>query len=321
VDKLMKVLLVSNVYPVNDHTGTPSIGIQQRLLEEQGVQFEVLPIATGSMMAYFRTGVRFLLMNFQPPQYDLIHAYYGLSVFLSILQRKIPVLGTFLGSDLINKSNSSDRDRILGRFAARHADQVIVMSEEMKLASGRNDAWVIPFGVDTSEFHRIEQQEARRQLGLHPKRKYILFPWNPARGVKRFDIIEECMELLKSTDPEMELVVIYDRPHTEVMLYMNACDVMVLASDHEGSPVAVREALACELPVVSVDVGDVKDLLGTTFNSVIVERDPAAFAEAICKLLEQGKENVRQNTKEPYTNLNASEKVLAVYQGILRQKH
>lgn len=320
MDKPIKVLLVSNVYPVNDHTGTPSIGIQQRLLELKGVQFDVLPITTGSMAAYFRAGIKFFLMNFQRPAYDLIHAYYGLSVFLALLQRKIPVVGTFLGSDLINKSNSSDRDRTLGKVAAKFADQVIVMSEEMKLASGRADAKVIPFGVDTTEFHSVGQQEAREQLGLHPKRKFVLFPWNPARSVKRFDIIEECMQILKSTDPEIALVVIFDRPHTEVMLYMNACDVMVLASDHEGSPVAVREALACGLPVVSVDVGDVKNLLGTGSNGVIVERDPAAFAEAIIRVINQGIEKVSETTKELYTNLDASESVLAVYLELLGQK-
>ncbi|HET60432.1 MAG TPA: hypothetical protein ENN32_08705, partial [Chloroflexi bacterium] len=136
----LRILLVSNVYPVDDQTGTPSIGIQQRMLAQKGAEFDVISIQTGNPIAYLIAAIKFLWMNLQKPKYDLVHAYYGLSGSIALLQKRMPVVATFLGSDLLSESESDQRDKKIGTSAARRADAVIVMTEEMKKTSGRDDA-------------------------------------------------------------------------------------------------------------------------------------------------------------------------------------
>lgn len=313
----LRVLLVSNVYPVDDRTGTPSIGFQQRLLTEKGVAFDVISIHTGNPIAYLSAGLRFLLMNLQKPKYDLVHAYYGLSASIALLQKRMPVVATFLGSDLLSEGEGNHRDKMIGILAAKSADAVIVMTEEMKKASGREDAHVIPFGVSLSRLPLIEQPDARRQLRLPLDKKLVLFPWHPARVVKRFDIVEKMMGIVKEMIPESELVVVHDQPHSTMAQYFNACDVCVLASDHEGSPVAIREALACNLPVVSVDVGDVSELIDGLENCYLVDRIPADMAMKVIAVLTSGKRCHGRERMQAFDMHQAAERVYQIYKGFV----
>lgn len=313
----IRVLLVSNVYPVNDRVGTPSIGIQQRLLEERGVAFDVIAIQTGNPAAYFKAAIRFLWMNLRKRDYDLVHAYYGLSAFIALLQRRMPVVATFLGSDLLSAGEGDHRDRKIGVLAAKHADAVIIMTEQMKLATGREDAHVIPFGVDLDQFPLVDQMDARKLLGLPANKKLVLFPWDPERLVKRYDVVAKMMTLVKKKLPESELVVIHDRSHAEMVHYFNACDVCVLASDHEGSPVAIREALACNLPVVSVDVGDVAALIDGLENCYLVERNPTKMADRVAAVLKSGKRCQGRARMQAYDIDSAADRVWRIYQQLI----
>ena len=317
----LRVLLVSNVYPVDDQTGTPSIGIQQRLLAQKGAQFDVISIKTGNPVTYLKAALRFLLMNLQRPKYDLVHAYYGLSAYVALLQKRIPVVATFLGSDLLHEGASIDRDTVIGSLAAKNADAVIVMTEEMKMASGREDAHVIPFGVALDELPLIDQADARNILGLPLVKKLVLFPWNPARLVKRFDIVEQAMLLVKQIIPQSEIVAVHDQSHAVMADYFNACDVCVLASDHEGSPVAIREALACNLPIVSVDVGDVGELIEGLENCYLAERNPADLAEKLAAVLTSGRRCHGREKMQAYDMTLAADRVWQIYQRILEDRN
>ena len=316
-----RVLLVSNVYPVDDQTGTPSIGIQQRLLMKKGAEFDVISIQTGNPFAYMKAAVRFLMMNLRKPKYDLVHAYYGLSAYIAILQKRMPVVATYLGSDLLREGASKDRDTIVGLLAAKSADAVIVMTEEMKIASGREDAHVIPFGVDLDRLPLLDREDARNTLGLPLDKKLVLFPWHPARLVKRFDIVEQAMQLVKTSVPESELVVVYDKPHATMAEYYNACDVCVLASDHEGSPVAIREALACNLPIVSVDVGDVGELIDGLENCYLVQRNPTDMAEMLAAVLTSGRRCDGRERMQAYDMTLAADRVWQIYQQVLEDRN
>jgi glycosyltransferase involved in cell wall biosynthesis len=204
--------------------------------------------------------------------------------------------------------------------AAKKADAVIVMSPEMKAESGREDSYVIPFGANLAEFELLNKETARHRLNLPNGKKYILFPWNPSRKVKRFDLIEEACQILQRRLPDVELVVIHDLPQSEVVLYMNACDVLVLASDHEGSPVAVREAMACNLPVVSTDVGDVREVLAGVSQAVIVEQSPVAIAEGLYRVLSDSARSDGRAKMEQYDMMTASYQVLDVYHSVVESR-
>lgn len=313
----MKVLLVSNVYPTEDGRGTPSIRIQKELLETLGVDIDVYPIETGNKRAYLKAALHFLALNFRKPQYDLIHAYYGLSSFAAVLQTKTPVVATFLGSDILAEGKHNDRDRRFSMFGVKKSKAVIVMSEEMKRSAGREDAKVIPFGVHLADFQPQDRMAVREKLHLLPDRKYILFPWNPARLVKRYDLVEAAVKRLQEKFCETELVVIYDQQHQVIVDYMNACDVIVVASDHEGSPVAIREALACNLPVVSVDVGDVGEMIEGVDQCLLVGQNPEALAEGLEKILTIGTRSNGRKKMQAYDMMKATEQVYEIYQQVL----
>jgi teichuronic acid biosynthesis glycosyltransferase TuaC len=318
VSRSLRVLAVTNTYPSEETPGdTPCIRDQVLALRAQGVQVDLLHIdrSTGKR-GYAQAAWHLFLSTFQPRRYDLIHAYYGHCGLLARLQAKYPVVVTFRGSDLL-----SAKDGAIGRIVARLVGGVIVMTEEMKLVTKRLDAQVIPFGVDLSVFAPYPVERARRELELPSSAKLVLFPWDPARAVKRFDIVQEAMALLKDKRQDVSLIVIFDKPHAIVAKHMNACDAMVLASDHEGSPMAVREAMACNLPIVSVDVGDVRQIIGDTEGCYLCQREASDVAEKLSWVLKRGS---RTNGAQVIGRMDAAwaaERVLSVYEYVLNSNH
>jgi glycosyltransferase involved in cell wall biosynthesis len=194
------------------------------------------------------------------------------------------VVVTFRGSDLLDPA-----ERRVSRVLARTIDGAVVMTEEMRRVVGRHDALVLPYGIDTELFRPSDRDGARRSLGLDPDRPLILFPYDPGRPEKRFDLVREALDLVRRQLPAAAVLAVHSRPQAELARYMNACDALVLASDTEGSPVAVREALACGLPVVSADVGDVARVLAGLEVGGVVERNPAALAAGLLAVLCPGR--------------------------------
>jgi glycosyltransferase involved in cell wall biosynthesis len=269
---------------------TPCIKDELTYLQDHGVTVDLLVIDRTNKLNYLKAGWKLFLLSFQPKRYDLIHAYYGHCGLLARLQFTSPVVVTFRGADLVcRKGHSFEKDAVIGRAVARLVDGVIVMSEEMKAASGRKDTSVIPFGVNPDVFKPGPMEQARRDLNLPLDEKLILFPWNPARPQKRFDLVEQAVEILAQKQIRARLVVVYDKPHEVLAQYMNACDTLVLASDREGSPVAVREAVVCGLPVVATDIGDVVELIAGRENCYLSKLEVGDLAEKLGLALHRGR--------------------------------
>jgi hypothetical protein len=179
-------------------------------------------------------------------------------------------------------------------------------------------AHVIPNGVDLNLFHPIEQAEARQLLGLDPAKKYVLFPYNPKEERKRFDLIQAAVSLAREQVPSLELLMARGLPQEQVAIYMNAADVLLLASLFEGSPNAVKEAMATNLPVITVDVGDAAELIGPTAGCYLVPREASAMAE---KLIEVCRRGGRTNGREWIRKLSmetVAEQIVEVYAATLR---
>jgi len=77
--------------------------------------------------------------------------------------------------------------------------------------------------------------------------------------VKRPALANATVAALKTAGVRAQLHYMRGVSNAEVPLWMNASHALLLTSAHEGSPTVVKEALACGLPVVSVDVGDVAE--------------------------------------------------------------
>ena len=313
----VSVLAVTNTYPTDEMPGdTPCIKDQIMALRAQGVIVDLLHVdRSKGKLSYARAAWRLFLKSFRGKEYDLIHAYYGHCGLLARLQLRYPIVVTFRGSDLL-----SHKDGLIGRIVARLVQGVIVMSEEMERATKRQDAHIIPFGVNLDLFTPYPKERARRDLGLPMSEKLVLFPWNPARPEKRFDIVEEAIRALKRDDESVRLVVVYNKPSEVVAKYMNACDVMVLASDHEGSPMAVREAMACNLPVVSVDVGDVRQIIGGIVSCHLCKQEAGDLAEKLSWVLCGGERTDGSRIVRKMDAAWSAEQVISVYSQVLTKR-
>ncbi|MFQ5921929.1 MAG: glycosyltransferase, partial [Anaerolineales bacterium] len=270
---------------------------------------------------------RRLRRSYSLDQFDLIHAQFGQSGLLAMPTRK-PLIVTFHGSDLQGflspNGNYSYFSRYLLRisqFVAKRADQAIIVSDHLRdYLPPEISPEIIPCGVDLELFRPIPQTEARKRLSLPLDKSLVLFAADPKRTVKRFQLAEKSVQLVKSR-LDVELIVISGIPHDEVPLYMNACDALILTSHHEGSPTVVKEALACNLPIVSVDVGDVRErIVGIEGCLLCYDDSPEAIADRIAHVLEA---STRVPGREAVADLDErinAQKIISVYRQVLRNR-
>lgn len=212
--------------------------------------------------------------------YDIIHAHYSLTAFAVSLAGKHRMIVSLAGSDVMGASLLLPVTRFFCRFRWK---KVIVKTEEMKSRLHCGDISVIPNGVDTGLFIPSFRGEAREQLGLADG-KIVLFAADPARREKNYPLAQEAVKLLARDD--VTLLPVYGVPHDVMPSYYNAADVLLLTSLWEGSVNSVKEAMACNLPVVSTDVGDVRINTSGLNGYFITGPDPALIAARLREALD-----------------------------------
>jgi glycosyltransferase involved in cell wall biosynthesis len=321
------VLVVTNLWPTK---ADPSYGsfvkAQMESLRPLGVNFDVLFVnGRESKWNYFR-GVRQVRSQLRTKRYDLIHAHFGLSGWVARWQFRVPVVVSFMGDDVLGRPTKSGRNtpgghllRFSGFILARLATSVIVKSPQMASKLRMSSAHIIPNGVDLNLFRPMEQMQARKLLGLDPGKKFVLFPYNPNEVRKRFDLIQAAVALARRQIPGLELLMARGLPQEQIPLYMNAADVLVMASMAEGSPNALKEAMATNLPVITVDVGDAAELIGPTAGCHLVRREAAPMAEKIVEVCHRGG---RTNGRERIRKLSmeaVARQIVEVYAGVVRR--
>jgi glycosyltransferase involved in cell wall biosynthesis len=221
----------------------------------------------------------------------------------------------------------SDRGRValkgrllqrLCQTVARRADAVVVVSEHMK-AFFRTAApvTVLPSGLDFELFRLTPRDEARRQLGWPLEKRLVLFAGNPELPRKRYALAKAAVDLLNQRLPT-EIVVAWGVPHTDIPLYMNACDALVFTSMQEGSPNVVKEALACDLPVVSVPVGDVAERLQSVPGCELCpDERPETIADALQRVLQRGQRVAGRVAVQHLAEESITRQLIDVYRNVL----
>ena len=305
----MRVLVVTNMYPTPEQS---AFGVfvhdQVESLKRQGIELDVFFVdGRRSKLNYLTAYPRFW-NQLRRGKYDLIHAHYVFAGLIARAQRRLPVVLTHHGIEVLKSWQAT-----LSKLVTPYFDQVIVMSQEMKHKFDQRNIHVIPCGVDLDRFRPVPKERARAALGLPTEKPLVLWAGEHWRPEKRFDLVQKAMNILKAEDPSVELVLLSGKPHSEVPMYMNACDVLLLASDAEGSPMVVKEAMACNLPVVGTAVGDIPQVIGDIDGCYISTQDPGDIAAKARLVLDDCRRTRGQEAMERMSLEGIARQVVQVY--------
>lgn len=324
----MRVLTVTNMWPSRErpHWGA-FVRSQVDSLVAAGVENTLYEIEGWRGTGHYLKALRELPGVARACGARLVHAHYGLSG-AAARRVPLPLVVSFCGDDLLGRPDASGRLSWKSRAliplsvdAGRRADAVIVKSEEMRRAiRGIEGVHVIPNGVDMTRFQPRPRAEARRELDWRADGQVLLFPADPTEARKNFPLAQAVEAGLRARGLDVRLEHLYGQPQDKIAVAMSAADVLLLPSFHEGSPNAVKEALACGLPVVAAPVGDCEERLRGVLPSAIAARTPEAFTEATARVLAAG---ARSNGRDVVAELSierVAQRVLAVYHEALARR-
>jgi glycosyltransferase involved in cell wall biosynthesis len=284
-------------------------GVEERTVEVPGEQrFTDDGVDDRSVFDYLRFVPRVVRHSFG--DYDLLHANYGLTAPAALGQPNLPVVLSLWGTDLFGPYGR------LSRLCARLADAVIVMSPKMADALPV-DSHVIPHGVDLRRFRPFSRRAAREAVGWSLSGSHVLFPYPVQRDVKDYPRAERVAAAARErVDGDLNLQVVHGVPHARMPLYMNAADALLLTSRREGSPNAVKEAMACNLPVVATDVGDVRERLRGVDPSHVCRTDEE-LVDGLVDALDRGPASDGRDRVESLALDRMGDRIESVYRSVL----
>ena len=272
----MKVLFVCSG---NKNNGPSDVVKNQYAsLVNIGIQVDIYTIRGKGVLGYLKN-IRPLRNKLKKENYDLIHAHYSLSGIIASLAEAKPLIVSLMGSDAHIKGWLK---KITLKFQKKW-DVTILKSKDMQEHLQLESFNILPNGVDTKRFCPIPKNEARNQLNLDLEDKLLVFIANPNREEKNFKLAQDAMNLVKTKN--VKLIPVYNTPNEKIPLYLNAADMLVLSSKYEGSVNVVKEAMACNTPIVSTNVGDVQKNISGLQSCLISDNNPVDFAAKIDEVL------------------------------------
>jgi glycosyltransferase involved in cell wall biosynthesis len=176
---------------------------------------------------------------------------------------------------------------------------------------------VIPNGVDIDRFRWRDRAQARTELGWDPGGKVAVFLGDPADPRKNVALAQQAVERVRAVRPELRLQVVWKIPVGVVPTVMNAADLLVFPSHSEGSPNAIKEAMASELPIVATPVGDIRERLGDVDGCAVVRPEVTAFGQAIERLVDQSRAPAARKAVESLSTDRVAERILEIYSEVL----
>lgn len=269
INKEMKVLIVCRYKVKRPHNMSPFVYEQGKALERCGIDVMFYLIKGSSCVAYLKSfsSFRRVLSDFNP---DVIHAHYGIVGLFANMFSNIPVVTTYHGSDINYRTAL-----FLSRLAIRLSSLNVFVSAKNIVKSGvKQDYCLLPCGVDLNNLKLIDKTIAKKKLNWRNDLKYIIFAGAFDNYVKNYVLAQRSVKLLN----DVLLVELTGYSREQVVMLLCAADAFLMTSFTEGSPQVVKEAMACGCPVVSVDVGDVADVIRGVDGCYIANRDPEDIA-------------------------------------------
>jgi teichuronic acid biosynthesis glycosyltransferase TuaC len=273
----MRALVVTNMYP---SPARPALGgFVRDQVEALGriddLDVELHAFAPGGARSYARAA-RDLRRRFAGQRFDVVHAHFGLTAWPALAVSADKRLVTLHGNDLYHPRSRKVTAAVLGRMDLVGTPTAGFAARVPGAAAGRRIA-ILPCGIDTDRFRPMGRRAARERLGLDPDGRYLLFPYDPARAVKRADIARELANVSDGT----ELLTLGDVPTDEVPVWMNAANAVVCPSDWETFGLACVEALACDVPVLARPTGVHSEALRGIAGTLCGDWDPETWRAAL----------------------------------------
>jgi glycosyltransferase involved in cell wall biosynthesis len=317
-DRPLRILVVTNLWPVDGGFQGIFVAEQVDALRRLGHEVDVEVVARErGKLDYVLAGPR-VRRRVRQGGYDVVHVHYGLSALAGCFAGRVPRVLSLHGSDV-----NTPWQRRITRLGDRGYAARIYASRRLAEAAGDADGEVIPAGVDLSLFTPRDQAQARAQLRLDTDEKVVLFGGLPANAVKGYDVFLDVLAALRARGMSVRELVLVEpgQPRAAVATKMAAADALLFTSRQgaEGSPMVVKEAAAMGLPVVSVDVGDVAEVLAGVTPSAVVPFPPTraglveALAAPLAEVLATGGRSDGRERIVWLDSLAVAERVVAVY--------
>ncbi|MEA2144625.1 MAG: teichuronic acid biosynthesis glycosyltransferase TuaC [Solirubrobacteraceae bacterium] len=307
----MRILTVTNLYPTSrDPTFGTFVGDQVAALRRHPeVQECAVLFVDGrtSRWNYLR-GFGRLRAQVHRGAYDVVLAHYGLAGAIAVSQRRVPVVATFHGGDLVGER----WQRLVSRQVHRLSADAVSVSRR-GLAELPGPAHHLTCGIDLELFTPRDRASARRRFDVPDDHVALLFPSSPQRPEKMHERFLAVLEQLRAEGVRVHELRLQGLQRTEVPELMAAADLMVMTSRFEATPVSVMEALACGLPVLAPAVGDLPSMLAEADYATVSEFDAADFAAAARELLARAPQRRRPDpVSARYDERELAERLVAV---------
>jgi len=320
----MKVLIATAIYPTAENPAFGSfVRSQEQFLRSAGIDVDVLVLKGKSRKLIYPRGIYEIRRRLAGV--SLVHAHYAYVGAVARTQWKVPVVLTYHGDDamgtITEAGTTSRKSRVVAagcRQLARYCDAVIVQSRQMAERFHSGNVHIIPHEVDLETFHPSDKAAARAELGLSGEKRYVMFAANPGIAVKRFPLAKAAVDRLKAVRPDVELIVVHKEQQTRLALYMSACDALVFPSYQEGSPNIVKQAMACNLPIVATDVGDVREVVGGTAGCYVCEPNADVFAWRLEEILDNPFRTQGRQAVQHLSGPMVAQRVIGLYENVLR---
>jgi glycosyltransferase involved in cell wall biosynthesis len=307
----MKVLFVrsgnSSIDPISTNQGES--------LQKEGIDIEFFYIKGRGLIGYL-SNIRKLRKFVRIYKPDLIHSHYSFSgILASFSFSGVPVGVSLMGSDV---NFSAEIILFLLRFFSRHIWKfTIVKSRKMYEKLRVKSVFIIPNGVNFESFRIFDKYEAQAYLGWDNKCKHIIFASDPNRVEKNFTLANAAIKVLFKQNFVIEVHFLKDIQPLDMMYYYSAADVLLMTSIAEGSPNVIKEAMACNCPIVSTDVGDVKEVMKDIPGTYIVSNNTESVAEGLAIALEFNSRTAgRENIKE-FDSSKIAGKLISIYKTLI----
>jgi glycosyltransferase involved in cell wall biosynthesis len=319
-DSRADLLVITNMWPEQTR---PAYGIfvarQVQALRAAGLRCDVLYVRGYLSKVIYVLGVPlFLWLSVHSRgRYRLTHVHAGETALAARFFLTRPMITTYHGDDMLGYRDGDGsipvRSKMRSFIVRCHAllfTATITQSGEMHRRLPRRvqhrDS-VIRCGVDPTQFYPRDRNEARRELAWSESDRIVLFAaTRPHYPLKRLDLAQAAVTRAEAELGPIQLVVAENVPPDSIPVMMNAADCLLVTSMSEGSPMVVKEALMCNLPVVATDVGDIREMLAGVSPSVVCGHDPPELTAALVGVL---RANRRSNGRSHSTDLNQSSTV------------